>query len=156
MCYWTSCYTGSRHSQMSEEFISEEQAGFRADRSTVQQILSLRLIAEKYMERHLKKYTTASLIKSIWLCLARWALGCYKSYGIDGKLIKLMQAIYSEARSTGIVIGMHSDWLQMSVGSRQGDPLSPRTFTLLLERIMGPVKEMQNIGAKSVRNTDKQ
>jgi len=34
------------------------------------------------------------------------------------------------------------------VDSRQGDPLSPWMFTLLLERIMDPVKEMQNSGVK--------
>jgi len=36
----------------------------------------------------------------------------------------------------------------MSVGSRQKDPLSSRAFILLLERIMDPVKEMQNSGVK--------
>jgi len=43
---------------------------------------------------------------------------------------------------------MQSDWFQMSVGSRHRDPLSPRAFILLLERIMDPVKEMQNSSVK--------
>jgi len=44
-----------------------------------------------------------------------------------------------------MVNGMQSDcyWFQISVGSIQGDPISPRAFILLLERIMDPVKEMQ-------------
>ena len=33
-----------------EEILTEAQAGFRANRSTIDQLLSLRLLAEKYME----------------------------------------------------------------------------------------------------------
>jgi len=42
---------------------------------------------------------------------------------VDGKLIKLMQVIYSEARFMVMANGMQSDCFQMSVGSRQGDTL---------------------------------
>lgn len=42
-----------------DPYLSEEQAGFRKDRSTVHQILLLRLLAEK-AKRQGKKYTTAS------------------------------------------------------------------------------------------------
>ena len=63
-----------------------------------------------------------------------------KSYGIEGKLIKLMQAIYVEANFTVMVNGMQSDWFHLSVGSRQGErSLSPWALILLLERIMDPV-----------------
>ena len=44
----------NRFKQQLEPHLSEEQAGFRKDRSTVHQILTLRLIAEK------ARYTTAS------------------------------------------------------------------------------------------------
>ncbi|CAF1426913.1 unnamed protein product [Adineta ricciae] len=43
-----------------DPYLSEEQAGFRKDRSIVHQILTLRLIAEK-AKRQGKKYTTVSL-----------------------------------------------------------------------------------------------
>jgi len=42
--------TLNRITEQSEEHISEQQAGFRDNRSMVQQILSFRLIAEKYKE----------------------------------------------------------------------------------------------------------
>jgi len=36
--------------------LSEEQAGFKKNRSTIQQILTLRLIAEKALEKENKKF----------------------------------------------------------------------------------------------------
>src|SRR6218665_125031 len=39
-----------------EEYMSDEQAEFRKDRSTVQQILMLRLIAEKAKRKHKRVY----------------------------------------------------------------------------------------------------
>jgi len=43
-----------------EPYLAEEQAGFRSDRNTTQQILIMRLLAEK-AKRKGKKYTTVSL-----------------------------------------------------------------------------------------------
>ena len=34
----------------------------------------------------------------------------------------------------------------MTVGNRQGDPLSPRSFALFLERIMNKIKNRENTG----------
>jgi len=34
----------------------------------------------------------------------------------------------------------------MTVGNRQGDPLSPRSFALFLERIMDKIKNSENSG----------
>jgi len=39
-----------------EPYLSEEQAGFRKDRSTIQQILAPRLIAEKTLKKRNKVY----------------------------------------------------------------------------------------------------
>ena len=52
-----------------------------------------------------------------------WAV--MKSYGMDQKLIRLIKAIYSETQLAVLVNGHLSEWFQMTVGNRQGDPLSP-------------------------------
>ena len=152
----------NRITARSEEFISEEQAGFRANRSTVQQILSLRLIAEKSTARNKKVYNCfvdyRKAFNSVWHG-GLWAV--MNSYGIDDNLTRLMQAIYTETRSMVIVNGMHSDWFQVTValvlgdGSRQGDPLSPRAFIMLLERIMDPVRDARQ-WSQGAGNTNKQ
>ena len=76
----------NRLKQQLQPYLSEEQAGFRKDRSTVHQILTLRLIAEK-AKRHGKniyncfidfqKYFDIIKHKVIWEVL--------RSYGIEEK-----------------------------------------------------------------------
>jgi len=63
-----------------------------------------------------------------------------KSYGMDQKLIRLIKAVYSETQLAVLVNGYLSEWFQMTVGNRQGDPLLPRSFALFLERIMDTIK----------------
>jgi len=83
-----------------ERHLSEEQAGFRRDRSTVHQILILRLIAEKAIQkgRHfincfidLKK--AFDLIKHDVI----WAT--FRSYGVGTRLIEVLQNISERAKS---------------------------------------------------------
>ena len=50
-----------------------------------------------------------------------WAV--MKSYGMEQKLVRLIQAIYSETQLAVLVNGHLSEWFQMTVGNRQGDPL---------------------------------
>ena len=125
-----------------EPHLSEEQAGFRKDRSTVHQILTLRLIAEK-AKRHGKKIYNCFIDfqkafdtikqKVIWATL--------RSYGIEEKMVTLLQKIYEKAQST-VRIGKHQgEWFHTDLGTRQGDPLSPLLFITYLERIMDHVKE---------------
>jgi hypothetical protein len=47
--------------------MDDEQAGFRQDRSTVQHILALRLIAEKKVDLKTRKYTIALLTFKMYL-----------------------------------------------------------------------------------------
>ena len=52
----------NRLKQQAEKIIAEEQAGFRAGRSTTEQIFNLRILCEKYL-RHQLKTTTAEQIR---------------------------------------------------------------------------------------------
>ena len=67
-----------------------------------------------------------------------WAV--MQSYGMDQKLTRLIQATYNETQLAVLVNGHLCEWFQMTVGNRQGDPLSPRSFALFLERIINKIK----------------
>ena len=68
-----------------------------------------------------------------------WAV--LKSYGVDYKLITLLKEIYEKAQSAIRINKENGEWFYTSVGTRQGDPLSPLLFITYLERIMNKVKQ---------------
>ena len=89
-----------------ELHLSEEQAGFRKDCNTIQQILCLRLIAEKHCEVNrevfncfvdFRKASDLAWNKGLWTVL--------KSYGSSHKLIKSLQNIYKDATAAVMVNG---------------------------------------------------
>ncbi|CAF2065175.1 unnamed protein product [Rotaria magnacalcarata] len=120
-----------------EPFLSEEQAGFRKDRSTVQQILILRLLAEKAKRNGTKIYNCFIDFQKAFDTIKHkiiWAT--LRSYGVDNKLVILLEKIYGKSRSAVRIGKGIGEWFQTTVGTRQGDPLSPLLFITYLERIM--------------------
>ena len=122
-------------------YLSEEQAGLRANRSTVQQILTLHLRAVKAREYNqpvhncfidFKKAFDSVWHKGLWAVL--------QSFGVTYKIVRLLQTLYV------LVDGSLSltRWIQMTVGNRQGDPISTNTFLAFLERIMDGINEMED------------
>ena len=62
--------------------------------------------------------------------------------------------MYEEDTQSAIIIyGEYSDWFNTTVGSRQGDPLSPKAFIMLPERICDPIKEMGENNGISIHGT---
>ena len=106
-----------------EEILSEAQAGFRSNRSTIDQLLSLRLMTEKYIE----------FGKDLFLCYVDfqkafdsvWEKGLWqvmRHLGYDCKIIRLLQGLYKDTRSsvrTGSG-GDLSNWFETLVGVLQG------------------------------------
>jgi len=125
-----------------EPHLSEEQAGFRKDRSTTHQILILRLIAEKAKRkgRHIlncfidfRKAFDSIKHDVTWATL--------RSYGVGARLIMILQNICEVSQSAVRVGGELGDWFKTTVGTRQGDPISPTTFISYLERVMDSVRD---------------
>jgi len=107
-------------------YLSEEQSGFTKDRSTVHQILILRLIAEKAKWKGKKIYNCFKDFQKAFDTVNHkvlWAV--LKSYGVDYKLITLLKEIYGKAQSAVRINKENAEWFHTSVGTRQGDPLSP-------------------------------
>ena len=65
----------NRLKPQAEEIIAEEQAGFRAGRSTTEQIFNLRILCEKYLQHQQNLY---HVFEGLWQGMARSLMGNYE------------------------------------------------------------------------------
>jgi Reverse transcriptase (RNA-dependent DNA polymerase)/Endonuclease-reverse transcriptase len=132
-----------------ENNLSEEQAGFRPGRSTVEQIFVWRQLAERYME--VQNGELVNVFIDFKKAFDRvWHTGMFKvmqHYNIPRKLTALIQNLYSQAVSA-VRFGCDiSDWFHQTVGVRQGCVLSPDLFNLFLEHVLAQALETYEGGA---------
>ncbi|WP_419613222.1 RNA-directed DNA polymerase, partial [Thiolapillus sp.] len=122
----------SRLKPQAEKIIVEEQAGFRAGRSTKEQIFNLRSLCEKYIQHHVF-IDFKKAFDRVWHA-ALWAT--MKKYNISTNLIQIIKNLYNKATSAVLLDSSIGDWFRTTVGVRQGCLLSPTLFNIFLERIM--------------------
>lgn len=109
----------------------EEQSGFRAGRSTIDNVFVLQNLVNIVLERGQKMYCAFIDFRKAYDYLNRDCLW-YKMlrYGIRGKIIDIVRSMYTEAKSRvwykGAAYGEFSSYL----GVRQGESLSPFLFSL--------------------------
>ena len=120
-----------------EAILKEEQAGFRKNRSTVEQIGNLRMLCEKY--RNHQKYIFHNFIDFKKAFDRVWHDGLWhtlENYKIGKRITMLIKGLYEQAKSTVMVNNDYSSWFTSNLGEKQGCILSPMLFNLFLERIM--------------------
>src|SRR6218665_2573967 len=101
-----------------DTYITDEQAGFRKDRNTIQQIL--RLMAEKACCKGKKLYHCFIDFQKAFDTIRHdviWAT--LKSYGVRRKLIVLMKSIAENAQAAVEVDKELGERFRMTVGTRQ-------------------------------------
>ena len=132
----------NRLKPQAEEIIAEEQAGFRAGRSTTEQIFNLRILCEKYLQLQQNLYHVFIDFKKafdrVWHA-ALWAT--MRKYNISANLVRTIEQLYDKATSAVQMNGSIGEWFRTTVGVRQGCLLSPTLFNIFLERIMSDALE---------------
>ena len=157
MDFWhlASTYFGLK--PQAEEIIAEEQAGFRAGRSTTEQIFNLRILYEKYLQHQQNLYHVFIDFKKafdrVWHA-ALWAT--MRKYNISANLVRTIEQLYDKATSAVQMNGSIGEWFRTTVGVRQGCLLSPTLFNIFLERIMSDALEEHDgkvsIGGRNITN----
>ena len=126
-----------RNSKRAEEVISESQARFRPGSSTVDQLFTLRQIAEKFLDKDRELYCCYIDFEIAFDSV--WQEGVWKAlrfFGFPQKIINLLQALYSNSLSAVRVNGDVTEWFRTTVGVRQGCVISPQLFNILLELVI--------------------
>ena len=113
------------------EIIAEEQAGFRAGRSTTEQIFNLHILCEKYPQHQQDLYHIFIDFKKafdgVWHAIL-WAT--MKKYNISTNLIQVIKNLYKKATSAVLFNGSIGDWFRTVVGVRQGCLLLPTLYNI--------------------------
>ena len=140
-----------------EKTIAEEQAGFRAGRSTTEQIFNLRILCEKYLQHQQDLYHVFIDFKKafdrFWHA-ALWAN--MKKYNISRNLIQVIKNLYNKGNSVVFFNSSIGDWFRTTVGVRQGCLLSPTLFNIFLERIMTDALEDHEGTCQYLRQNNRQ
>ena len=96
--------------------IAEEQAGFRARRSTTEQIFNLRILCEKYLWHQQDLYHAFIDFKKafdrVWHA-ALWAT--MKKYNNSTNLIQVIKDLYNKATSAVFFNNSIGDWFRTTV-----------------------------------------
>jgi len=96
---------------------AEEPAGFRAGRSTIDQMFVVRQLSEKFYERNRTLYNNFINFKqafdSVWQ-RGLWQVSIH--YGIPEKLVLLLDDLYSKSLSAIRVDNELSYWFEVTVG----------------------------------------
>ena len=127
----------NRSNPQAEMIIAKEQAGFRAGRSTTEQIFKLCILCEKYLQHQQDFYHVFIDFKKafnrVWHA-ALWATR--KKYNISAIVIRVIKNLYDKATTAVLFNSSIGGWFRTTVGVRQGCLLSPTLFNIFLERIM--------------------
>ena len=147
----------NRLKPQAEKIIAEEQAGFRAGRSTTEQIFNLRIICEKYFQHQQNLYHVLIDFKKAFDRVrhaAMWAT--MKQYNISTNLIRVIKNLHDKATSAILFNSSIGDWFQTTAGVQQGCLLSPTFFNIFLERTTSDALEDHegtvSIGGRTIVN----
>ena len=98
---------------------AEEQAGFRAGRSTTEQIFNLRILHEKCLQHQQNLYHVFMDFKKafdrVWH-EALWAT--MRKYNINASIIRGIENLYDKAQSAVLFNGSTGEWFRNTVGVR--------------------------------------
>ena len=117
--------------------LRDNQAGFRKNRSCVDQITTLRLIVEQSLEWNSSFYINFIDYEKAFDSVDRdmlWKI--MRHYGIPEKIVNLVRSLYVGTNCQVSHDGQLSEPFQINTGVRQGCLLSPFLFTLAVDWIL--------------------
>jgi len=135
-----------RLQKLAERIYPESQCGFRAGRSTIDMVFSLRQLQEKCREQHMPLYIAfIDLTKAFDLVSRDGLFKALRKIGCPPKLLSLIQSFHTNMKGTVQFNGNLSEPFDICSGVKQGCVLAPTLFgiffALLLRHAFGTAQE---------------
>jgi exonuclease III len=116
--------------------LSDSQAGFRRKLSTCHQLFLLQHLIDKHKRRKEPLYAGFVDLKSAYDLVVRDVLWvCVQQKGIHGQFLGAIQSLYTSPLYAVCVNGVVGASMPSTIGVRQGCPLSPSLFGLILDAL---------------------
>jgi sorting nexin-29 len=131
----------SRLEPFTEDFLSEYQAGFRRQRSTSDQLFSIRQIVQKSYEMNVETLHLFVDFRAAYDSIDReglWNIMAESQF--PHKLIRLLKATLARVMCCVKVQDTTSSLFECRIGLRQGDELSTKLFNIALEGVFRRAK----------------
>ena len=117
--------------------LRDEQAGFRKNRSTIDQIATLRIIVEQSLEWNSQLVINFLDYEKVFDSIDRETLWkILRHHGIPQKLVNLIRSMYEDTTCRIVHAGQLTDNFSILTGVRQGCLLSPFLFILAIDWLM--------------------
>ena len=127
----------NRLQRLAERVYPESQCGFRANRSTVDMIFSLRRLQEKCREQGQPLYMMfIDLTKAFDLVSRKGLFDVLKKIGCPPKLLSMIVSFHTDMRGTVMFDGTTSDSFPIKSGVKQGCVLAPTLFGIFFSVLL--------------------
>ena len=125
-----------------------EQSGFTPGRSTVDRILTLRVLSERRRAFNQPLFAAYVDLKKAFDSVDREALWRLLALrGIPEKIIQLIRALYTDTTSCVRVGKELTDFFPVATGVRQGCVLAPTAFNVVMDRVLQRTIGLSGCGA---------
>ena len=131
---------------LAEQIYPESQCGFRANRSTIDMIFSLRQLQEKCREQRQPLFITFIDLTNAFDLVSRDGLfKILPKIGCPPKLLSIIRSFHEDMKGTVVFDGSTSAAVNIRSGVKQGCVLAPTffviVFVVMLKHAFGPAAE---------------
>jgi len=136
----------NRLSEIMESKLGEYQAGFWPNRSTVDNIFTLRQMCEKCYEHNIELHNVFIDFNQAFDSINRsTVIQALKEMQISGKIVRLVNMVTQHTKAKIKLSNEYTEQIDVKTGIKQGDALSTILFSTVMESLMRKLEIRGNI-----------